>query len=60
VGVVADLRVEDQDVLEEIELYGDLIIAASETEGRLTTGQIDAVLGVARGIPQQQGAAPAG
>lgn len=56
-GPVADIRVQDRDVLEEIELYGDLIIAASGSDGPLTTAQIDDVLGVSSGIPRQGGAA---
>jgi hypothetical protein len=57
VGPVADIRVQDRDVLEEIELYGDLIIAASGSDGPLTTAQIDDVLGVSSDIPRQGGAA---
>ena len=41
-----DGRVHDHDALDEIELYGNLMIAASESEGPLTKEQIDEVLGV--------------
>ncbi|MYW06452.1 hypothetical protein [Streptomyces sp. SID3343] len=42
----SDRRVHDHVVLDEIELYGDLMIAASASEGPLTQAQIDAVLGL--------------
>ena len=32
--------------LEEIELYGELVIAASSRDGPLTLAELDAVLGV--------------
>jgi hypothetical protein len=41
-----DARVHDSDALDEIELYGNLMIAASESEEPLTKQQIDEVLGV--------------
>ena len=41
-----DTRVQDREVLDEIELYGDLIIAASGSEGPLSEDQIDAILGI--------------
>jgi hypothetical protein len=41
-----DARVHDRVVLDEIELYGDLIIAASDSEGPLSEEEIDAILGV--------------
>ena len=41
-----DARVHDGEVLDEIELYGELIIAASDSEGPLSEAEIDAVLGV--------------
>ena len=37
--------------LEEIELYGELVIAASSHDGPLSVAEVDAVLGVVR--PQQ-------
>lgn len=37
---------EDGDLATEIELYGDLVVAASESERDLTLPQIDRVLGV--------------
>jgi len=42
-----DSRVQDSVALDEIELYGDLMIAASQSEGRMSRDEIDAVLGVA-------------
>jgi hypothetical protein len=37
---------EDDDLADEIELYGELVVAASESERDLTLPQIDKVLGV--------------
>ena len=42
----ADSRLEDPLVLDEIELYGELVIAASGSEGPLSQDQIDLVLGL--------------
>jgi type IV pilus biogenesis protein CpaD/CtpE len=41
-----DARVQDPLVLDEIELYGELVIAASASDQRLSQAQIDQVLGV--------------
>lgn len=41
-----DARVQDDDALHEIELYGELIIAASASDGPLDQAVIDAILGV--------------
>jgi hypothetical protein len=37
---------DDGDLADEIELYGDLVVAASESDEHLTQRQIDRVLGV--------------
>ena len=50
--VTPDTRVHDPLALAEIELYGELVIAASAASGRLPKEQIDAILGVA-GTPAQ-------
>lgn len=42
----SDVRVHDLVVFDEIELYGELIIAASQSDGPLTQAEIDAVLGI--------------
>jgi hypothetical protein len=42
----ADSRLQDPLVLDEIELYGELVIAASASDGPLSQDQIDQVLGV--------------
>jgi hypothetical protein len=42
-----DVTLEDSDLLGEVELTTNLIIAASESESRLSQAQIDAILGVA-------------
>lgn len=41
-----DVTLEDADLLGEVELTTNLIIAASETEERLSLDEIDAILGV--------------
>jgi hypothetical protein len=41
-----DVRVHDPLALAEIELYGELVIAATGSDGPLTQSQIDAVLGI--------------
>ncbi len=43
-----DVTLEDQDLLREVELTTNLIIAASETDEHLTTEEIDAILGISR------------
>jgi hypothetical protein len=42
-----DARVQDPLVLDEIELYGDLVIAASSSDKPLSQAEIDLVLGLA-------------
>ena len=41
-----DVNVHDTDVLAEIEMMTNLIIATSESEGPLPQGRIDQILGV--------------
>jgi hypothetical protein len=41
-----DARVHDAVALDEIELYGNLMIAASESDGPLSQERIDEILGV--------------
>ncbi len=41
-----DVTLEDQDLLREVELTTNLIIAASETEEHLSLDEIDQILGV--------------
>ncbi len=41
-----DVTLEDADLLGEVELTTNLIIAASETDEHLTSAEIDAILGV--------------
>lgn len=41
-----DVTLEDADLLGEVELTTNLIIAASEAEDHLTTDEIDQILGV--------------
>ena len=38
---------DDGDLAEEIQLYGDLVVAASESERPLTPAEIDCALGLA-------------
>lgn len=44
--LIAEVWVPDCVALDEIELYGELIIAASASERPLTRSEIDAVLGI--------------
>ena len=44
--VKPDARVHDHVALDEIELYGELMIAASKSDGPLSMIEIDAILGV--------------
>lgn len=41
-----DVRLRDQQALDEIEMTSNLMIAASEHEGPLTEHQVDEILGV--------------
>ncbi|MBF4162574.1 hypothetical protein [Nocardioides acrostichi] len=41
-----DVSLEDADLLGEVELTTNLIIAASESDEHLTQGEIDAILGL--------------
>ena len=41
-----DTRIHDAEQLEEIELYGALVIAASAHEGPLTAEEVDEILGL--------------
>lgn len=42
-----EARLQDPLALDEIELYGELVIAASSSDGALSREEIDRVLGVA-------------
>ena len=42
-----DLRLRDQNVLDEIEMTSNLMIAASEVDGPLPQHEVDAILGLA-------------
>jgi hypothetical protein len=44
-----DVTLEDADLLSEVELTTNLIIAASEADEHLTTAEIDRILGVRPG-----------
>jgi type IV pilus biogenesis protein CpaD/CtpE len=48
-----DARVQDPLVLDEIELYGDLVIAASSSDKPLSQAEIDLVLGLAHESSEQ-------
>jgi hypothetical protein len=45
-----DITLEDSDLLGEVELTTDLIIAATESALPLSTAEIDRILGVAQGV----------
>jgi hypothetical protein len=53
-----DARLNDRQALDEIELYGELVIAASASEQPLTRDEIDRVLGLAPGRPAPAGPSP--
>jgi hypothetical protein len=42
-----DVRLEDDELLVEVELTANLIVAANQSESPLTTAEIDDILGVA-------------
>jgi hypothetical protein len=44
--VTPDTRLNDEEQLEEIELYGALVIAASAHDGPLTKDEVDEALGL--------------
>jgi len=46
VGVELDRRLRDDEVMAEIEMTSNLMIAASEVDGPLTQAQVDAILGL--------------
>jgi hypothetical protein len=48
-----DARVQDPLVLDEIELYGDLVIAASSSDKPLSQAEIDLVLGLDKESSEQ-------
>ncbi|GAB3991830.1 hypothetical protein [Nocardioides marmoraquaticus] len=41
-----DVRLEDDELLGEVELTANLIVAANEVDGHLSAGEIDQILGV--------------
>ena len=45
-----DITLEDSDLLGEVELTTDLIIAATESDLPLSTDEIDRLLGIAQGV----------
>ena len=44
-----DVRLEDDELLDEVELTANLIVAANQSEARMSVSEIDEILGV---IPQ--------
>lgn len=48
-----DISLEDSDLLTEVELTTNLIIAASESDGPLGVEEIDRILGVTPQAPTQ-------
>jgi hypothetical protein len=53
-----DVSVHDTEVLAEIEMMTNLIIATSESEGPLTQVRIDEILGVSPVVPRARRATP--
>ena len=54
IPLVRDARLQDPQVLDEIELYGELVIAASASEQPLSQEQIDRALGLRPAEPTRQ------
>ena len=50
-----DGRLQDPQALDEIELYGELVIAASASDDPLSPDQIDQVLGVGQDSARRAG-----
>jgi hypothetical protein len=50
-----DVNLEDSDLLTEVELVADLMVAATETDGHLSQDQIDTILGVVVPSPRAPG-----
>lgn len=50
-----DVTLEDADLLGEVELTTNLIIAASESDDHLSTDDIDRILGVVPPQPRRSG-----
>jgi hypothetical protein len=48
-------RLDDDELAEEIVLYGDLVVAASEAPGDLTLREIDELLGLEEASPPVTG-----
>ncbi len=48
-----DGRLQDPQALDEIELYAELVIAASSSERPLSPAEIDRVLGLRRGAESE-------
>jgi hypothetical protein len=44
-----DVRLEDDELLNEVELTANLIVAANQSESRMSTAEIDEILGVSPG-----------
>ncbi|CAA9339164.1 MAG: hypothetical protein AVDCRST_MAG72-694 [uncultured Nocardioidaceae bacterium] len=50
-----NVPLEDAELLAEVELTTNLIIAASESEESMSQDEVDRLLGLAHRIPAQQG-----
>jgi hypothetical protein len=48
-----DARLQDPQALAEIELYGELVIAASASDQPLSSDEIDRVLGLERAVDDE-------
>ena len=56
-----DVQLHDSDLAAEVELTARLMVAANESEGRLSAPDLDRILGIARGaaaggVPHQRAA----
>lgn len=55
-----DIRLEDDELLDEVELTANLIVAANQSDAALSTHQIDAILGLQQptGPPDERAPEP--
>ena len=52
-GPAARPALADDALAAEIELYADVVVAATQSDGPLAEGELDRVLGVAEGSPRR-------
>ena len=48
-----NVRLEDDELLDEVELTANLIVAANQSEAHMSVSEIDQILGVVPSLPQR-------